>query len=70
MQKGKAVRVKYTVPVMFRLSDNGQKEEYKPVPKIDETVVVGYVPKQVPAEEDPVLKWLKICLNFPVVWEG
>lgn len=25
MQKGKAVRVKYTVPVMFRLSDNGQK---------------------------------------------
>ena len=62
MQKGKAVRVKYTVPVMFRLSDNGQKEEYKPVPKIDETVVVGYVPKQVPAEEDPVFE---VVENMP-----
>lgn len=69
MQKGKAVRVKYTVPVMFRLSDDGQKEEYKPIAKIDETVVVGYGSKQVPAEEDPVLRWLKTCLNFPVVWE-
>lgn len=62
MQKGKAVRVKYTVPVMFRLSDNGQKEEYKPVPKIDETVVVGYVPKQVPAEGNPVFE---VVENMP-----
>lgn len=69
MQKGQPVRVKYTVPVMFRLSDNGQKEEYKPIPKIDETVVVGYASKQAPAEEDPVLKWLKTCLNLPVAWE-
>lgn len=69
MQKGQPVRVKYTVPVMFRLSDDGQKEEYKPIPKIDETVVVGYASKQAPAEEDPVLKWLKTCLNLPVVWE-
>ena len=65
MQKGKAVRVKYTVPVMFRLSDNGQKEEYKPVPKIDETVVVGYVPKQVPAEEDPVFEVVENMPEFP-----
>ena len=65
MQKGKAVRVKYTVPVMFRLSDNGQKEEYKPVPKIDETVVVGYVPKQVPVEEDPVFEVVENMPEFP-----
>lgn len=65
MQKGQPVRVKYTVPVMFRLSDDGQKEEYKPVPKIDETVVVGYVPKQVPAEEDPVFEVVENMPEFP-----
>ncbi|WP_044269469.1 M56 family metallopeptidase [Bacteroides timonensis] len=65
MQKGKAVRVKYTVPVMFRLSDDGQKEEYKPIPKIDETVVVGYAPKQVPAEEDPVFEVVENMPEFP-----
>ena len=65
MQKGQPVRVKYTVPVMFRLSDDGQKEEYKPVPKIDETVVVGYVPKQVPAEENPVFEVVENMPEFP-----
>ena len=62
MQKGQPVRVKYTVPVMFRLSDDGQKEEYKPIPKIDETVVVGYASKQAPAEEDPVFE---VVENMP-----
>lgn len=62
MQKGQPVRVKYTVPVMFRLSDNGQKEEYKPIPKIDETVVVGDASKQAPAEEDPVFE---VVENMP-----
>lgn len=62
MQKGQPVRVKYTVPVMFRLSDDGQKEEYKPMPKIDETVVVGYASKQAPAEEDPVFE---VVENMP-----
>ena len=65
MQKRKAVRVKYTVPVMFRLSDNGQKEEYKPVPKIDETVVVDMFPNKSLQRKTRFLKWLKICLNFP-----
>ena len=65
MQKGKAVRVKYTVPVMFRLSDDGQKEEYKPIAKIDETVVVGYGSKQVPAEEDPVFEVVENMPEFP-----
>ena len=62
MQKGQPVRVKYTVPVMFRLSDDGQKEEYKPIPKIDETVVGGYASKQAPAEEDPVFE---VVENMP-----
>ena len=62
MQKGQPVRVRYTVPVMFRLSDDGQKEEYKPIPKIDETVVVGYASKQAPAEEDPVFE---VVENMP-----
>ena len=62
MQKGQPVRVKYTVPVMFRLSDDGQKEEYKPIPKIDETVVVGYASKQAPAEENPVFE---VVENMP-----
>ena len=62
MQKGQPVRVKYTVPVMFRLSDDGQKEEYKPIPKIDETVVVGYASKQAPTEEDPVFE---VVENMP-----
>ena len=62
MQKGQPVRVKYTVPVMFRLSDDGQKEEYKPIPKIDVTVVVGYASKQAPAEEDPVFE---VVENMP-----
>lgn len=62
MQKGQPVRVKYTVPVMFRLSDDGQKKEYKPIPKIDETVVVGYASKQAPAEEDPVFE---VVENMP-----
>jgi TonB family protein len=62
MQKGQPVRVRYTVPVMFRLSDDGQKEEYKPIPKIDETVVVGYASKQAPTEEDPVFE---VVENMP-----
>ena len=62
MQKGQPVRVKYTVPVMFRLSDDGQKEGYKPIPKIDETVVVGYASKQAPTEEDPVFE---VVENMP-----
>ena len=65
MQKGQPVRVRYTVPVMFRLSDDGQKEEYKPIPKIDETVVVGYTPKQVPTEEDPVFEVVENMPEFP-----
>ena len=45
-QGGKPVRVKYTVPVMFRLKDDAvPKEDYKPIEKVDEMVVVAYAPK-------------------------
>ena len=39
-QKGEAVRVKYTVPVMFRLTENNTQVKYAPIEsKIDEMVV-------------------------------
>ena len=43
MKKGKAVAVKYTIPIVFRLNgDSFKKKAGQPVSKIDETVVVGY----------------------------
>lgn len=42
-EKGKAVAVKYTIPIVFRLNgDSVKKKAGQPVSKIDETVVVGY----------------------------
>ena len=65
MQKGKPVRVKYTVPVMFRLNDE-KKEEFKPVPKIDESiVVVGYASQEKsPAEKDVVFEVVEQMPSF------
>ena len=53
MQKGQAVNVKYTVPVMFRLTEDNTPVKYAPIEsKIDEMVVVGYAPEETasPAE--------------------
>ena len=47
MQKGKPVNVKFTVPVMFRLTPEPEKV-MEPVDKIDETVVVGYRKQEPP----------------------
>ena len=71
MQKGKAVRVKYTVPVMFRLNDE-KKEEFKPVPKIDESiVVVGYASQEKsPIEEDVVFEIVEQMPSFAGGMEG
>ena len=70
-QKGKPVRVKYTVPVMFRLPDEDKKEEYKPVPKIEETVVVGYgTRKESPVEEGQVFEVVEQMPSFPGGTEG
>lgn len=67
MQKGKPVRVKYTVPVMFRLSkDENKKEDFKPVPKVDETIVVGYGQKETPeAGDDTVFEVVEEMPSFP-----
>ena len=70
-QKGKPVRVKYTVPVMFRLPDEDKKEEYKPVPNIEETVVVGYgTRKESPVEEGQVFEVVEQMPSFPGGTEG
>lgn len=71
MQKGKPVRVKYTVPVMFRLNDE-QKEEFKPVPKIDKSiVVVGYgSQEESPVAEDVVFEVVEQMPSFAGGMEG
>lgn len=52
-QKGEAVRVKYTVPVMFRLKEDNAPVEYAPIEnKIDEMVVVGFAPEETTAPEE------------------
>ncbi len=70
-QGGKPVRVKYTVPVMFRLNDE-KKEEFKPVPKIDESiVVVGYASQEKsPVEEDVVFEVVEQMPSFAGGMEG
>ena len=52
-QKGEAVRVKYTVPVMFRLTEDNTQVKYAPIEnKIDEMVVVGYAPEETTYPEE------------------
>ena len=65
-QKGEAVRVKYTVPVMFRLTENNTQVKYAPIEsKIDEMVVVGYAPEEATVpEEVTVFKSEKKCRNI------
>lgn len=57
-QRGEAVRVRFTVPVMFRLTEDKIPVKYAPIEnKINELVVVGYAPEgtTVP-EEGTILK--------------
>jgi len=51
-QRGEAVRVKYTVPVMFRLTGEEKAAQYEPVGKIDETVIVGMAPEKATAPKE------------------
>ncbi|MDE5711093.1 MAG: TonB family protein [Bacteroides sp.] len=44
-QRGEVVRVKYTIPVMFRLPEEDSTVN-KPVEKIDETAVIGRIPEK------------------------
>lgn len=69
MQKGQPVRVKYTVPVMFRLSDDGQKRSISLYLKLMKPLLWGMPPNKLLQRKTQFLKWLKTCLNLPVAWE-
>lgn len=63
MQKGKAVRVKYTVPIVFRLPE--EKPKYEPINKIDEMTVVGYADKEAPDNNETVFEVVEKMPSFP-----
>lgn len=52
-QRGEAVRVRFTVPVMFRLTEDKIPVKYAPIEnKINEQVVVGYAPEGTTVPEE------------------
>lgn len=80
-QKGEPVRVKFTVPVMFRLSGGPAAQEIKDS-KLSEVVVVGYGGKEGPAPVvfevveqmpkfpggiDGIVQYLARSMKYPVV---
>lgn len=72
-QKGKLVRVQYTVPVMFRLPDKeASKENYKPVDgQPRETIVVGYErDEEEQVGEDVVFEAVEEMPSFPGGMQG
>lgn len=62
-QRGEKVRVRYTVPVMFRLNEV-EAEEIKNS-KLDEVVVVGYASENTPATPERVLENAEEMPKFP-----
>lgn len=71
MQRGKAVNVRFTVPVAFRLN-NPEPPKAEEIKNLEEVVVVGYGPKQDPAavgikanESEPVFKVVETMPKFP-----
>ena len=62
-QKGKPVRVKYTIPVMFRLTKN--EDSYTPIPEIDEMTVVGYAPQGDATVDEPIFEVVEQMPSFP-----
>ena len=62
-QRGKEVRVKYTVPIVFRLS-GPEVEEIKDS-KLEEVIVVGYAPKDDVITPDVVLESAEIMPKYP-----
>ena len=45
-QRGETVRVRYTVPIMFRLQGGDTAPAYEPVNKIEEVVAMGKAPEE------------------------
>ena len=71
-QKGKAVNVKYTVPLMFRLPPEPETppaEEIK-ASDLSQIVVVGYAPKEKEENVEPALKVAEVMPKFPGGEEG
>lgn len=67
-QRGKDVRVKYTVPVMFRLKDEiGVKAEEIKQSQLEEVVAVGYMPTDevVPTPDTPIFEVVEQMPKFP-----
>lgn len=62
-QRGKEVRVKYTVPIAFKLS-GPEVEEIKDS-KLEEVVVVGYAPKDDIITPEVVLESAEIMPKYP-----
>lgn len=62
MQRGEAVKVRYTVPVMFRLPK--ETKPYAPVDKVGEVVVVG-IPKDEAKVDGEVLDVAEKMPEFP-----
>lgn len=67
-QRGKEVRVRYTVPVNFKLN-KPEAEEIKNS-KLDEVVVVGYAPESTPATPTLVLENAEEMPKFPGGLQG
>ena len=69
IQRGQTVRVRYTVPIMFRLSD--PIEEYKPVnEQPQEIIAVGYASKDPAPEIGTVFEVVEDMPQFPGGMEG
>ena len=80
-QRGEAVRVRYTVPVMFRLNKPAEEPAYGSIKKIDEVTVVGYGDNaanaamtivdnadempQFPGGEEGLMKYLAKNVKYP-----
>ena len=81
MQRGEAVRVTFTVPVMFRLNKPAEEPAYGSIKKIDEVTVVGYGDNtaneamtivdnadempQFPGGEEGLMKYLAKNVKYP-----
>ena len=80
-QRGEAVRVRYTVPVMFRLNKPAEEPAYGSIKKIDEVTVVSYGDNaanaamtivdnadempQFPGGEEGLMKYLAKNVKYP-----
>lgn len=64
-QKGKEVRVKYTVPIMFRLTGESEAKAEE-ISKMEEVVAVGFMPNDgAPTPDTPIFEVVEQMPKFP-----